>query len=83
MLGGESGDIHMWEADTLREIARHKAHSGWHIDFSCMAFHILFTHSIGTVTCLHLSKDGSVLVSGSKDKCIGIWHTVTGPQSLR
>ena len=28
MLGGESGDVHVWEADTLREIARHKAHSG-------------------------------------------------------
>jgi factor associated with neutral sphingomyelinase activation len=54
VLGGESGDIHVWKADTLQEIARHKAHSG-------------------TVTCLHLSTDGSVLVSGSKDKCVGVW----------
>lgn len=28
VLGGESGDVHVWEADTLRDIARHKAHSG-------------------------------------------------------
>ena len=28
LLGGDSGDLHVWEADTLREINRHKAHSG-------------------------------------------------------
>ena len=28
MLGGDSGDIHVWEAETLREVSRHKAHSG-------------------------------------------------------
>ena len=28
MLGGESGDLHVWEADTFREIDRYKAHSG-------------------------------------------------------
>ena len=32
MLGGESGDIHVWEAETLHELSRHKAHSGpWHV----------------------------------------------------
>lgn len=79
----------MWEAETLREIARHKAHSG---QTACVAtefsYKVLltgglqFSHILGTVTCLYLSKDGSVLVSGSKDKCVGIWHTVTGQQSL-
>jgi factor associated with neutral sphingomyelinase activation len=54
VLGGESGDVHVWEAETLRQVTRHKAHSG-------------------PVTCLHLSEDGSVLVSGSKDKCVAVW----------
>ena len=28
VLGGKSGDLHIWEADTLTEVTRHKAHSG-------------------------------------------------------
>ena len=28
VFGGESGDIHVWKTDTLKEITRHKAHSG-------------------------------------------------------
>ena len=28
VMGGESGDIHVWEAETLCEVSRHKAHSG-------------------------------------------------------
>ena len=29
--------------------------------------------SLGAVTCLYLSQDGATLVSGSKDKCVGVW----------
>ena len=29
IFGGESGDLHIWEASTLREISRNKGHSGY------------------------------------------------------
>ena len=35
VLGGVSGDLHVWEADTLTEVTRHKAHSG-------MAYSLIF-----------------------------------------
>lgn len=28
LFGGESGDLHIWEASTLRELSRNKGHSG-------------------------------------------------------
>ena len=100
VLGGESGDIHIWEADTLREIARHKAHSGMEYTYTLrvhvrgalhyvhmyvLSFQVSTQSSLcmycllfsGTVTCLDMSSDGSRLVSGSKDKCVGVW-LVTG-----
>ena len=36
VFGGESGDVHVWKADTLKEITRHKAHSGWWASRKCI-----------------------------------------------
>jgi hypothetical protein len=62
VLGGESGDIHVWKADTLQEIARHKAHSGWCISkpwkvYILNMFDLCFSPSL---SCRHCNMPSPV-----------------------
>ena len=101
VFGGESGDLHIWEANTLKEVSRTKGHSGEpmpaHGLYSvcvcvCMCVSVcacvhactyltvarasedaLSPYVAGAVMCLNLSQDGTTLISGSKDRCVGVW----------
>lgn len=54
IFGTESGELHVWEAKTFKEVMRIKGHSG-------------------PVTCLDISECGRTIVTGGRDKYIGIW----------
>ena len=74
VLGGESGDLHVWEAQTLREVSIHKAHSGLYALY-CTCQLCMCTVCVCVCVCvygLHRSSDMSTLVRGWVSA--GVWQ---------
>ena len=81
LLGSEVGELHVWESLTLKEVSRVKGHSGWHLHGInqcrivcgvCLNQNSYFVAA--AIVSVDLSPDGGTVVTGSKDKCVGVWH---------
>lgn len=77
-FGSESGELHIWEAATFKEVMRIKGHAGMVLYTAGYHLYITVYYKLffpGPIICIDVAADGCTVVTGGQDKCIGLWNT--------